>query len=203
MPKANQNNGHDPNSDLVDRLMHALATPLRRRIVTSLMSGPASAKTLSAAYDRPLVTVSYHLSKVLFERCGVVKIVEINQRRGAEEKVYGLEPDAHIGIIKWPAIPASMRSGIHGVAMSSFLTAAIASMEAEPDNPKVPNTYSMEPVAVDIDGQRDIVSAVEDLRATVKSVAARCSALNPADLIQMIVGSAAFEVARGSAEENA
>jgi DNA-binding transcriptional ArsR family regulator len=203
MPRTNQNNGSQPNDDLTDRLMCALAIPLRRRIVTSLMREPASAKMLSAEFGVPMGNVSYHLSKVLFDRCRVVKIVARYKRRGAEEKVYGLRPAAFVGIVDWPEIPASIRTGIHGVTMSRFLAAAIAAMEAEADTPEVPSIYSMQPVAVDGDGQREIVAAVEELREKVKIVAARCEAVNPADLKQMVVGGASFEAASGSADENA
>jgi DNA-binding transcriptional ArsR family regulator len=203
MPKTNQSNGSDPNEDLADRLMLALATPLRRQIVASLMQEPGSAKTLSGELDLPLSNVSYHLSKVLFKRCDVIKIVAQYPRRGAMETVYGLRPTAFVGAVEWPAIPVSIRSGIHGVTMSSFLATAIASMEAEADQPTVASIYSMEPVAVDREGQHEIATAVEELRATVKSVAARCAANNPADLRQMVVGAASFEVAPRPAEENA
>lgn len=197
MPKTNQNDGCNPNDDLVDRLMLALADPLRRRILTSLMHKPGSASTLSAEYGLPLGNVSYHLSTVLFKKCGVVRIVERNPRRGAEEKVFGLNPEAFIGAIKWPAIPASMRSGLHGAAMDSFLRAAIASMEAEADESRVPSVYVMQPITVDRDGQLEVTAAVEDLESTVRAVAARCAALNSAELMQMVVGGAAFEAAPG------
>jgi DNA-binding transcriptional ArsR family regulator len=203
MPKTNQNNGSRPNDDLTDRLMCALATPLRRRMVTSLMHEPASAKTLSDEYGMPLGNISYHLSKVLFDRCRVVKIVARYQRRGAEEKVYGLHHAAFIGIVDWPEIPPSIRTGIHGVTMSNFLSAAIAAMEAEADKLEVPSIYSMQSVAVDRDGQQEIAAAVEDLRETVRAIAARCASVTPADLKQMVIGSASFEAAPGPSEENA
>ncbi len=172
-------------------------------MVHSLMRKPASAKTLSEEYGEPLGNLSYHLSKVLFERCGVVRIVATYQRRGAQEKVYGLKPDAYIGIIDWPTIPAHVRSGVHGIGLSSFLTAAIASIEAEPNNPEIPNIYSWQSVAVDQDGQREVVAAVEGLKTKVRSISARCATANPTNLVQIVVGSAAFGMVPGSMEENA
>lgn len=203
MKKTNQKNVYNRNDDLTDRLLCAIATPLRRRMLTSLMHEPASAKMLADEYGMALGNVSYHLSKVLFAKCGVVKIVARYPRRGAEEKVYGLRPAAFVGVVEWPALPPAIRSGIHGVTMSSFLTAAIASMEAEADDSEIASIYSMQAVAVDSEGQQEIATAIEDLRARVKSVAARCATINPADLIQTVVGSATFEAAPGPAEENA
>jgi len=203
MPKKTQQNGYDPNSDLADRLMYALSNPLRRRMVKSLMREPASAKTLSDVFGVPLGNLSYHLSKVLFERCALVEIVATYPRRGALEKVYGVTPDAQIRNIEWPDIPASLRSGLNGLGLSDFLTAAIAAMEAEPNAPEVPNLYSWQPVAVDLDGQKEILAAAEGLNSTVRSVAARCAGTGPACLVPINVGAAVFEAAPGPAEETA
>jgi DNA-binding transcriptional ArsR family regulator len=199
MPKSDQNNSLDSNGDLNDRIFHALSNPLRRRILYSLMEEPASAKTLSDAYDLPLGNVSYHLSQVLFETCGVVKIVERNQRRGAEEKVYGLKPEAYLKIVKWPDIPAGLRSAIRGVALSSFMASAIASLEAEADKPERHGIFSFQPVPVDQKGHREITAAAENLQVTVKSVAKRCSTVDPADLFQLAVGTAVFQPVPGTA----
>jgi len=202
MSKTNDGEDSRPNDDLTDRLMCALATPLRRRIVTSLMHEPASASTLSEEYGIPLGNVSYHLSQVLFERCQFVQIVAIYQRRGAAEKVYALRPAALAGILEWPAIPPSIRSGLHGVTITSFLTSAVAAIEAEADEPAIAGIYSMQPIAVDRDGHEEIATAVEELRARVQVIEARCAALDPVELRQVIVGSAAFEAAPGSGEAN-
>jgi DNA-binding transcriptional ArsR family regulator len=196
MPKNNRDSGFDPNSDLADRLFYALSYPLRRRILRSLMERPASAKTLSDAYGLPLGNVSYHLGTVLFKTCGLIELVETNQRRGAAERVYGIKPEAYIGAVRWPGLPASLRSAVQGIAMSTFIASAVASLEAEPDKPERPGLFSVQPVPVDKKGHREIAAAIENLQTTVKSVAKRCSTVDdPADLFQLIVGSVVFEAA--------
>lgn len=57
------------------------------------MRKPTSAKKLSDEFGLKVGNVSYHLSKVLYQRCRLIKVVERNQRRGATETVYGPRPE--------------------------------------------------------------------------------------------------------------
>ncbi len=74
----------------LDRVLRALNHPLRRRILRELGSEPASASTLAKTFDEELGAVSYHLNQVLARECGVIELVETVARRGALEKIYGL-----------------------------------------------------------------------------------------------------------------
>lgn len=74
----------------LDRVLRALNHPLRRRILRELNTAPASASALAKAFDEELGAVSYHLNQVLARECGVVELVETVARRGALEKVFGL-----------------------------------------------------------------------------------------------------------------
>lgn len=193
---------HDPNADLTDRLLHALASPIRRRILRALMVAPGSASTLSRELGLPLGTVAYHLTTVLYETCRVVKIVAKNQRRGAQEKIYALEPSPYIGI-KWPEVPPQLRSSIYGVALSTFMVSVIASLEAEATQPRQHNIFRFQPIAADQQGRQEIVAAVETLQSTLKSVAKRCAGQEPTDLLRLVVGTAAFESPAEAAGGNA
>jgi hypothetical protein len=171
-------------------------------MIQSLIRGPASAKTLADEYGEAGENISYHLSKVLYERCGVVELVALNPRRGATEKVYALRSEAFVGTIDWPSIPRHLRWGLRGLALSNFMSAAIEAMEAEPGDSAASSRYLWRPLAVDARGQREIVEAMEVLVATVKTVEVRCAAANPQDLVPYIFGSAAFAAAPASAKEN-
>jgi DNA-binding transcriptional ArsR family regulator len=74
----------------LDRVLKALNHPLRRRILRELSRGPASASSLAKVFDEEVGAVSYHLNQVLAKECGVVRLVEEVARRGALEKVWGL-----------------------------------------------------------------------------------------------------------------
>lgn len=75
----------------LDRVLKALNHPVRRRILQELGEGPASASTLAQRFGEELGMVSYHLNQVLAKECGVVALVDTIARRGALEKIYGLD----------------------------------------------------------------------------------------------------------------
>jgi DNA-binding transcriptional ArsR family regulator len=190
-----KSNGKGPNEELASGLLIALKHPLRRRIIVALAGQPASAKMLAQAFHIPLSNVSYHLCKVLFEECDLVKVIERNARRGAEEKVFVLNPEAFLGAIDWATIPEPMRSGIRGIALHSFWDAAIAAIEAESQVPKDASVYMYRPLSVDEEGQREIGVAIEEFTGRVKAVEDRCSGLNPRALLHLILSTAVFEAA--------
>lgn len=78
----------------LERFLRALAHPIRRRVLRTLVDGPGSATTISRALGLNLGVVSYHLNQVLAEECEVVELVESVPRRGAIEKVYRLKFEA-------------------------------------------------------------------------------------------------------------
>lgn len=78
-------------ADPLDRILRALNHPIRRRILTQLSQGPASASVLARDFDEELGVVSYHLNQVLARDCEVVELVDAVPKRGALEKIYGLD----------------------------------------------------------------------------------------------------------------
>lgn len=191
----NSKSNGNANDDPASRLLHALNHPLRRRILTALTQGPASATILADLLEAQLGNVAYHLCKVLFERCDVVSLVQLNPRRGAMEKVFMLKPGVFVGAIDWPGIPGPLRSGLRGLALSSFQSAAVAALEAEGEDPKAASVYMCRPVSVDENGQHEIGEAIKEFTAKVTAVEDRCAGPNPIELRPLIVGMAAFEAA--------
>jgi len=93
--------------DPLERLLRALAHPLRRGILVALGDGEAQGSASSLARDlgAPLSNTSYHLNRVLADDCGVVVLVDSIPRRGAEEKIYRL--DRVVIAAAMAAIPSS------------------------------------------------------------------------------------------------
>jgi len=188
--------------DKTSRLIYALNHPLRRLILKGLMRGPASASSLSRDFDVPLTNVSYHMGKVLKDECEALVLVKRIPRRGAIETVYRLDSSFVLDVMDWPAIPEPLRSGFLGLALHDFLEAAIASLEADAAAPKKDSRprrnsgyYLYRPVSADERGQREINEAAEKFAKEVAAVEARCAAVNPSDLLSLIVGIASFEAA--------
>ena len=97
------------------RLLRGLNHPLRRRILAALAQREGSAKTLAQCLGTPVPNLSYHLSKVLHEECGLVELVVRIPRRGAEEKVYRLNEAAlaaGLATIRSPSFPFSFAASI-------------------------------------------------------------------------------------------
>ena len=63
----------------IDRLLHALADPTRRRIVERLGSGPASVSALAAPLPMSLPAVVQHLQ--VLEGCGIVASDKVGRVR--------------------------------------------------------------------------------------------------------------------------
>lgn len=197
MPKRNRKKAHE---DAISRLIYALNHPLRRQILNALMQEPASATMLAEILGVPLSNVSYHLAEVLGKECKAVAVAKRIPRRGAMETVYRLKPSFLLGVIDWPAIPESMRAALRGAALDNFLNAAIASLEADAkppkDSPRKDNGhYLYRPVSADDDGQREISEAAQEFAEKVAAVEARCSVIDPENLLSLIVGIASFEAA--------
>jgi DNA-binding transcriptional ArsR family regulator len=82
----------------LDRALHALNHPIRRRILRELSCGEGSAKTLARAMGMELGVVSYHLNQVLARECDVVEMTDSVPRRGAVEKFYRLRGEMLAGV---------------------------------------------------------------------------------------------------------
>lgn len=82
--------------DDVDRLLHALADPTRRRIVERLGSGPASVTELAAPLPMSLPAVVQHLQ--VLERSGVIGTEKVGRVRTCR-----LEPERLDTLQDWIA----------------------------------------------------------------------------------------------------
>jgi DNA-binding transcriptional ArsR family regulator len=97
----------DPALD--QRLIKALAHPLRERILQALNENVASPAQLARALDEPLGNVSYHV-KILLE-CEAIELVRTAPVRGAIEHFYRATMRAYLSDDDWDALPLSVRRG--------------------------------------------------------------------------------------------
>ena len=80
----------------VDRLLHALADPTRRRMIERLGDGPASVTALAAPFPMSLPAVVQHLR--LLEGCGLIASEKVGRVRTCR-----LEPDRLDTVQDWIA----------------------------------------------------------------------------------------------------
>jgi DNA-binding transcriptional ArsR family regulator len=94
---------------LDQRLIKALAHPLRERILQALNETVASPAQLARALDEPLGNVSYHV-KILLE-CEAIELVRTAPVRGAIEHFYRATMRSYLSDDDWEALPLSVRRG--------------------------------------------------------------------------------------------
>ena len=94
---------------LDQRLIKALAHPLRERILQALNEDVASPAQLARALDEPLGNVSYHV-KILLE-CEAIELVRTAPVRGAIEHFYRATMRSYLSDDDWEALPLSIRRG--------------------------------------------------------------------------------------------
>jgi DNA-binding transcriptional ArsR family regulator len=97
------------------KLVKALAHPLRVEILTILNERMASPNELSKELDEGLSQVSYHVKVLKDFDC--IEMVKTEPRRGAVEHYYRATSRAFLTDRDWQSLPASVKPG---VSFSSF-----------------------------------------------------------------------------------
>ena len=152
------------------RLIRALAHPLRVRILEILSERVASPVHLSEELEIGLSHVAYHTRTL--EKCGCLQLVDTAQRRGATEHFYKAVPHAFIGDRIWRRVPRALLGGISGATLQSFMDRAVAALEAGTIDSREDTTLYWMPVRLDEEGWNKVT-------ATWKRPSTRCSKWRP------------------------
>ena len=108
------------------RIVKALAHPLRIRMLTVLNQRIASPSELAGELDEPIGNVSYHMRTLA--DLGMVELVRTEPRRGAVEHYYRAIERPHVPAQDWATLPASVRRSFSDVAgrqvLDDFTSAA-------------------------------------------------------------------------------
>lgn len=188
--------------ELIDqRLVKALAHPLRVQILDILTERVASPNGISAQLETGLTHVAYHTRAL--DSYGLLELVKTAQRRGATEHFYKAIPNSFVGDPAWRAIPRPLLGGVSGATLQTFLDKAIAALEAGTLDGRTDTVFRWMPLQLDEAGWKEVVAIMEE--ATNKVLAAhlrsqdRLAANGGRDSISAVIGQAAFETA-GSLE---
>jgi DNA-binding transcriptional ArsR family regulator len=162
----------DPTEAIDQRLVRALAHPLRVRILEVLTERVASPNLIAVELGIGLSHVAYHTRTL--DRCGCLELVETAQRRGATEHYYKARPHAFIGDRVWRKVPRSVRSGVTGAALQTFMDKAVTALEAGTIDDREDTTFSWMPVHLDEQGWREVTAILTE--ATERILAAQAAA---------------------------
>lgn len=178
------------------RLVKALAHPLRVQILEVLSERVASPNLIAEELDTGLSHVAYHTRTL--DSCGCIELVETAQRRGATEHYYKAKPHAFIGDRDWRKVPRSIRGGVTAASLQTFMDKAVAALEAGTIDDRDDTTLSWMPVHLDEEGWREVTSILAE--ATERILKAQAAADRRAEgserddrVISAVVALANFE----------
>jgi hypothetical protein len=180
------------------RLVRALAHPLRVQILEVLTERVASPNWLSGRLDTPLSDVAYHTRAL--DKCGCLSLVETAQRRGATEHFYKAEPGSFLGSRIWRKVPRAIRGGFSGASLQTFLDKAVDALESGTLDDRDETIFTWMPMLLDQRGWEEIAAIMEEatdrvLEAQERSTR-RLSRFNGwRDAISAVIAVASFETA--------
>lgn len=183
------------------RLVRAIAHPLRIQILEALTDHVASPNALASQLESGLSDVAYHTRAL--DRYGALELVDTAQRRGATEHFYKAKPEAFVGGPMWRKVPPTLRGGVSAATLQTFLDKAIAALEAGTLDGRDDTVFRWMPLFLDEEGWKEVVSILEE--ATKLMLAAhlrsqdRLAESGGQGAVSTVVGMAAFETA-GSVE---
>jgi hypothetical protein len=184
--------------EMIDqRLIRALAHPLRIQILEILTERVASPNRLSVELEAGLSHVAYHTRAL--DKCGCLRLVKTAQRRGATEHFYKAAPHAFVGDRAWREVPRSVLGGVSAATLQTFLDKAIAALEAGTLDGRDDTIFRWMPLLLDQTGWKEVVSIMEE--ATNLVLAAhlqsqdRLASSGAEEAISAVIGLASFETA--------
>jgi DNA-binding transcriptional ArsR family regulator len=189
---------NEAQSEAIDqRLVRALAHPLRIQILEILTERVASPNLLADELDSGLSHVAYHTRAL--DRCGCLELVDTAQRRGATEHFYKATPGAFVGDREWRKVPRSIRGGVSAATLQTFLDKAIAALEAGTLEGREDTVFRWMPLFLDEEGWKEVVAILEE--ATNLALAAhlrsqdRLTESGGKGGFSAVIGMASFETA--------
>jgi DNA-binding transcriptional ArsR family regulator len=142
------------------RLVRALAHPLRIKILEILTERVASPNRISDDLETGLSHVAYHTRAL--DKCGCLELVDTAQRRGATEHFYKAAPHSFIGDRIWRRVPRALLGGVSGATLQSFMDRAVAALEAGTIDEREDSTLYWMPVLLDEQGWGKVTATMEE-----------------------------------------
>jgi DNA-binding transcriptional ArsR family regulator len=153
---------------LDQRVIKALAHPLRENILAILNERVASPNELAKGLGEGLSQVSYHV-KVLNE-CECLELVKTEPRRGAVEHYYRATSRAFLSDRDWQQLPNVARSGLSLSLLQGLVDDAVAAVEAGTFEARNDRHLSWTPLIVDEEGWTDLAAALAETLDRVFSI---------------------------------
>ncbi len=161
-----------PEHVIDQRIVKALAHPLRIRMLTVLNQRVASPSELAGELDEPIGNVSYHMRTLA--DLGMVELVRTEPRRGAVEHYYKAIERPHLPAQDWATLPPSVRrsfSDTTGRQVLDDFTAAVKSGGFERDGARL-NRLELK---LDQKGWDELGKVLDDVSQRIEKIAAKAA----------------------------
>ena len=149
------------------KLVKALAHPLRVEILTILNERMASPNELSKELDEGLSQVSYHVKVLKDFEC--IEMVKTEPRRGAVEHYYRATARAFISDADWRKMPDSIKPGVTSSFIKMLIEDVISAVQGGNFDKREDRHVSWTPGVVDEQAWAEITELLEE---TLKKIIA-------------------------------
>jgi DNA-binding transcriptional ArsR family regulator len=166
-PKTKSKSKKKKSNGVDQRLVKALAHPLRVEILTILNERMASPNELSKELEEGLSQVSYHVKVLKDFEC--IEMVKTEPRRGAVEHYYRATERAFLTDRDWKSLPDSVKPGVSSSAIQMIVDDVIEAMDGGSFDARDDRHISWTPGVVDEQGWSESVDLVaETLERLIK-----------------------------------
>ena len=141
------------------RLVKALAHPLRVEILAILNERMASPNELSKELGEGLSQVSYHVKVLKDYEC--IEMVKTEPRRGAVEHYYRATARAFLGDQDWQHLPDSIKPGVSASVLEMTMDDVIRALQAGTFDSRSDRHLSWTPGVVDEQGWGETAELLE------------------------------------------
>jgi DNA-binding transcriptional ArsR family regulator len=148
------------NSGVDQRLVKALAHPLRVEILIILNERMASPNELSKELEEGLSQVSYHVKVLKDFEC--IEMVKTEPRRGAVEHYYRATARAFLSDREWQKLPESIKPGMSAAVMKMLISDVIEAMNGGTFDSRDDRHMSWTPGVVDEQGWTESVDLINE-----------------------------------------
>ena len=150
------------------RLVKALAHPLRVEILTILNERMASPNELSKELEEGLSQVSYHVKVLKDFEC--IEMVKTEPRRGAVEHYYRATSRAFLTDSDWQSLPKSVKPGVSASSIQMIIDDVVGALTGGTFDAREDRHLSWTPGVVDQQGWDEAVDLANETLDRVISI---------------------------------
>ncbi len=158
----------DKSTGVDQRLVKALAHPLRVQILTTLNERMASPNELSKELDEGLSQVSYHVKVLKDFEC--IEMVKTEPRRGAVEHYYRATARAFLSDRDWQNLPDSVKPGLTASGLRMIIDDVVGAINGGTFNAREDVHMSWTPGVVDEQGWEESAALAEETLERVLAI---------------------------------